>query len=140
MIVKSKRMGFTWDQEYKYAVEELKTSLKGFGELKIEPTNLEIFLLCLAFGHSTGTTRAVPPRKTDGPRFEVFGQEHWALVKSVALAESDSSSILLHEDEAFDIVEGFAAGGLMLLAQALASEANFQAWIQSELLKWADGK
>jgi hypothetical protein len=140
MTVKSKRMGFTWDQEYKYAVDELKASLKGFGELKVEPSNLEIFLLCLAFGQSTGTRRAVPPRKTDGPRFEVLGPEHWALVKSVALAESESSSILLNEDEAFDIVEEFAAGGLMLLAQALASEANFQAWILSELLKWAETK
>lgn len=133
----SKRQGFSWDQEFKPYVDILRSELKGFSSSGTEPSSAEIFMLCLALGFSSGTAREVPARKTDGPRLSFFQPEQIAVVKAVALADSDSSDILVDEEAVYDIVEKYAAGGLMLLAKAHDSNNNFRDWLRTKLVEYS---
>ena len=134
---KSRRQGFSWDQEYKPTVDILRSELKGWGHRGDDPSSAELFLLCLALGFSTGTLRDVPPRKTDGPRLDYFQPEQMALIKALALSEADNAELLIDEDRVYDIVERYAAGGLMLLAQASEAQPNFKEWLRGKLLEYS---
>lgn len=134
---RSKRQGFSWDQEFKPTVEHLRVDLKGWGNRGEDPSSAELFLLCLALGFSTGTLRDVPARKTDGPRIDYFQPEQMALIKAVALSEAEAADILIDEDRVYDIVERYAAGGLMLLTQARDSQPNFKDWLRGKLLEYS---
>ena len=132
----SKRQGFSWSPDYRESVDELRAQLRGFGNKGEEPSSTELFMLCLSFGFYSGTKGPLPPRKTDGPRLDYIQPEQMAMMKAVALAEAESSELLLDEDAVFDILEEYAAGGLMLLANSL-KEANFQTWIKGKLLEFS---
>ena len=134
---KSKRQGFSWDAEFKPFVDTLKGELKGFSAGGEEPTSVEMFMLCLAIGFSSGTRRETPVRKTDGPRLSYFQADQMALIRAVALAESDSSEILVDEESIYDLAEQFAAGGLMLLANGHETNANFRDWLRSKLADYS---
>lgn len=135
-VEKSKRVAFTWDQEYKPYKDEIKLELKGLGSVNAngELTETELFLLCLVFGVRHSNRRDVPARKSDGPRLEYVNDRQLALIKSVALSESENSDVLLKEDELFDIAESLAAGGLELLAQARTTQRDFKQWIQIQCI------
>lgn len=130
---KTKRTGFTWDQDYKNRIPDIEREIAGWGERETSITNADLFLLCVAVGFATGTQRPVPPRKTDSARMDAVGLETLALLKVVAMANSDSTEDLLDEDLLFDRVESYAAGGLMLLADAVDKNKNFKDWLRGKL-------
>lgn len=135
---KTKRVGFSWDQDFKHVVYEIKRDLIGYGsDNGGEPSSTELFLLFMSFGFRENYKRPKPASKSDGPRLEYIKDDQKALIKSIALAEADDSDLLLDEDALYDIAEEYAAGGLALLASA-REKPNFQAWLKSELLGMAD--
>lgn len=131
---KTKRTGFTWDQEYKSHIPDIEREIIGWGERENTITNADLFILCVAVGFSTGTERPVPPRKTDSARLDAVGFESLAMLKVVAMAKSDNTEDLMDEDLLFDRIESYAAGGLMLLADAVAKNKNFKDWLRGKLV------
>jgi hypothetical protein len=131
---KTKRTGFTWDQEYKSHIPDIEREISGWGERENTITNADLFMLCVAVGFATGTERPVPPRRTDSARLDAVGLESLAMLKVVAMAKSDNTEDLMDEDLLFDRIESYAAGGLMLLADAVAKNKNFKDWLRGKLL------
>lgn len=134
IIHNSKRKGFSWDPEFKTAVQDLKIFLKTKEEGG-DPTNLEIFMLCMAVGFDGGLKRDVPPRKTDSARLEVLTEREFAIMRALALHELKDSSKLLDDDVTFDIAEQYAAAGLMLLSQEMSATKDFRGSLTARLYK-----
>lgn len=133
----TKRVGFSWDQDFKHVVNEIRRDLVGYGsDNGGEPSSTELFLLFMAIGYREGVKRPKPASKSDGPRLEFIKPDQKSLIKAIALAESEDSEILLDEDALYDIAEQFAAGGLAILAK-MREKPNFPAWLKGELLKMA---
>jgi hypothetical protein len=95
--------------------------------------NKEVFMLCLAIGFEAGLKRPVPPRRTDAVRLSYLKDEDLALFRSIALSDSQNPDVLLNEDSVYDIVEQYAAGGLMILAEKIQKDANFADWLTQKL-------
>ena len=131
---KTKRTGFTWDQEHKSRIPDIEREIMGWGERENTITNAELFTLCVAVGFATGTERPVPPRRTDSARLDAVGLEALAMLKVVAMAHSDNTEDLMDEDLLYDRIESYAAGGLMLLGDAVAKNKNFKDWLRSQLV------
>jgi hypothetical protein len=108
---KSKRLALSWDQEYKPNLENLKYWLDKNSE-KNKVNNLDIFMLCLGIGLESKEKREVPPRKSDAVRLEYLKESTFAILKAVALMDSQEPMVLLDEDKIFDIAEQYAASGL----------------------------
>ncbi len=131
---KTKRVAFSWDQEFKPVIPEIEREILGWGERDNSVTNAELFLLCVAMGFATDTTRPVPPRKSDSVRLEALSLDSISMLKLVAMSNSENPEDLVDEDLLYDHIEGLAAGGLMLLADALQKEKNFKSWLLGKLL------
>ncbi len=131
---KSKRVAFSWDQEYKPALTDIESEIMGWGEKDNTVSNGELFFLCVAMGFATGTTRPVPARKSDSVRFEAISLESISMLKVVAISNSENPEELIDEDLLFDRIEEYAAGGLMLLADAVQKEKNFKGWLLNKLV------
>jgi hypothetical protein len=127
-LIKTKRTALSWDQEFKPVVKDLEEYLKRMtGENSV--TNTELFMLCLAVGFDMNKTRPVPPRKSDAVRISYLKEPHLAIMKSVALTHSQNHMILMNEDEIYDVVEQYAAGGLEILAVEMKNQINFPAYL-----------
>ena len=131
---KTKRVAFSWDEKYKPELPNIEREILGWGERDNTITNGELFLLCVAVGFSSDTTRPVPARKSDSVRLEALSLDEKAMLKIVAISNSDSADDLLDEDLLFDRIEEYAAGGLMLLVEAIQKEKNFKNWLRIKLL------
>lgn len=132
-LLNTKRTAFTWDQDYKGAVSDIKDFLKTkkYGT----PGNPEIFMLCLAVGFESGMKRDVPPRKSDSMRMESLKPDQLAVMRSIALHESKDSEILTRDDAVFDVVEQYAAAGLMLLAKEVQNGSTFRTKLVKDIYK-----
>lgn len=131
--VSSKRTAFTWDPEYKDAVDDIKDLLKPKDAPR--PGNPEIFMLCLSFGYHSRLLRPTPPRKSDSMRMNNLKEEQLTIMRMIALEEHGESDILLDDDKVFDIAEGYAAGGLMLLSKMIKDGGDFRAKLITTLAK-----
>jgi hypothetical protein len=131
---KTKRVAFTWDSVYKPEIPNIEREIQGWGEGVNAIKNGELFLLCVAIGFSTDTKRPVPARKSDSVRMDALSVESLSMLKMVAISNSESPEDLLDEDMLYDRVEEYAAGGLMLLADAVQKEKNFSDWLRNKLL------
>jgi hypothetical protein len=131
---KTKRVAFSWDQTYKSELPNIEREILGWGERDNTISNGELFFLCVALGFSSDTTRPVPPRKSDSVRLEALSLDERAMLKVVAMSNSDLADDLLDEDLLYDRIEEYAAGGLMILAEAIQKEKNFKKWLSIQLL------
>jgi hypothetical protein len=136
-IKKTHRVAFTWDKDYaRPTVDDLKDSLKKITKRTV--SSKEIFMLCLGIGFDNQCMRDVPPRKSDAIRFgDGITEADFALYNSIALSFSKDYLILLDEDAVYDVVERYAAGGLMILSKELNSQPNFNDWLIQLLYKRA---
>lgn len=130
---KSKRSALAWHPDYRDKIDEIRNVLSGFGANPGTPTSTELFLLFLSFGYSSGVRKELVGRINDGPRLEYINEMQMALIKAVGLAESDLAEVLLDEDATFTVAEEFAAGGQMLIYQAMKSERGFPDWVRTKL-------
>lgn len=127
-LIKTKRTALSWDQEFKPVVKDLEEYLKRMtGENSV--TNTELFMLCLAVGFEMNKTRPVPPKKSDAVRISYLKEPHLAVMRSVALTHSQNHMILMNEDQIYDVVEQYAAGGLEILAVEMKNQVNFPAYL-----------
>jgi hypothetical protein len=133
---KSKRLALSWDQEYKPNLENLKYWLDKNSE-KNKVNNLDRFMLCLGIGLESKEKREVPPRKSDAVRLEYLKESTFAILKAVALMDSQEPMILLDEDKIFDIAEQYAASGLKILTLEMNSQNDFPSWLRQKLYKHA---
>jgi hypothetical protein len=134
-IKKTKRKALSWDKEYKDpGVSDLRLHLENLTKTK-SVGNIEIFRLCLSIGYQSGLKRPTPPRATDAVRIEDLKETDSALFMMVALDDSKDSSILLDEDRIYDIVEQYAAQGLMILCQEMKNQPSFTDWLKETLFK-----
>lgn len=132
VIKKTKRQAFTWDPEFKPSVKDLEYHLlKKSGKSSI--SNLNLFMLCLGIGFEAKIKRDVPPRKTDSARLENIPEQHMAIFKAIAISDSGGYLILQDEDAVYDIIEQYAAGGLMILANEMKNQGDFSGWLSSKL-------
>jgi hypothetical protein len=136
-IKKTKRVAFTWDKDYaRPTVDDLKDALKKITKRTV--SSKEIFMLCLGIGFDNQCMREVPPRKSDAIRFgDGITEADFALYNSIALSFAKDYLILLDEDAVYDVVERYAAGGLMILSKELNSQPNFNDWLIQLLYKRA---
>jgi hypothetical protein len=123
-IQKTKRRGFTWDAEFKDYVAKIRDSLKEHGS--VEMGNKELFFLCVAVGLKERLKRPVPARKTDSARLEDLRDEDFALLKAMVISEVQDFQILLEEDNIYNVVEEYGAGGLAFLAAEYDRSADFR--------------
>lgn len=135
-MIKTKRSALAWHPEYRDKIDEIRNSLVGFGANPGTPTSTELFLLFLSFGYNSGVRIELVGRINDGPRLEYINETQMALIKAVGLAESESADVLLEEDQVFTVVEEIAAGGQMLIYQAMKSERGFQDWLRTKLAEF----
>lgn len=127
-LIKTKRTALSWDQEFKPVVKDLQEYLERMTGAN-SVTNTELFMLCLAVGFEMNKTRPVPPKKSDAVRISYLKEPHLAIMKSVALTHSQDHMILMNEDQIYDVVEQYAAGGLEILAVEMKNQVNFQAYL-----------
>ncbi len=137
-VKRTKRTALTWDQEYKTPhVDDLRDQLRKITKRSV--TNKQMFMLCLGIGFDQNCTRKVPPRTSDAVRLgDGVTEADYSLFNSIALAHSKDYKILLDEDAVYDIVEQYAAGGLMIISKELNSQPNFPAWLRTMLYKKAE--
>jgi hypothetical protein len=137
-IKKTKRVAFTWDKDYaKPTVDDLKDQLKKITKRTI--SSKEIFMLCLGIGYDQQCMRDVPPRKSDAIRFgDGITESDFALYNAIALSVTKNYLTLLDEDAVYDIVEKFAAGGLMILSKEMNQQPDFNYWLKNLLYKRAE--
>jgi hypothetical protein len=135
---KTKRTAFTWDQEYKAEIPNIRREILGWGDKDNTITNGELFFLCVAMGFSNDTRRPVPARTSDSVRLEDLSADSESMLKIVAISDSETPEDLIDEDLLFDRIESFAAGGLMLLADAVQKEKNFKDWLLNQLLTFGN--
>lgn len=137
-IKKTKRVAFTWDKEYaKPTVDDLKDSIKKITKRTV--SSKEIFMLCLGIGFDNQCMRDVPPRRSDAIRFgDGITEADFALYNSIALSYAKNYLVLLDEDAVYDIVERYAAGGLMILSKEMNNQPDFNLWLRNLLYKRAE--
>jgi hypothetical protein len=127
-LIKTKRTALSWDQEFKPVVKDLQEYLERMTGAN-SVTNTELFMLCLAVGFEMNKTRPVPPKKSDAVRISYLKEPHLAIMKSVALTHSQDHMILMNEDQIYDVVEQYAAGGLEILAVEMKNQVNFPVYL-----------
>jgi hypothetical protein len=127
-LIKTKRTALSWDQEFKPVVKDLQEYLERMTGAN-SVTNTELFMLCLAVGFEMNKTRPVPPKKSDAVRISYLKEPHLAIMRSVALTHSQDHMILMNEDQIYDVVEQYAAGGLEILAVEMKNQVNFPAYL-----------
>ena len=132
-VEKTKRTSLTWNPELKDSVNDLKDAVQRLTNKP--PTNLEIFMLCLGVGFSNGKKNAVPPRKSDVTNVKYIQEMDLANIRAIALDESKDPTILLREDDVYDIAEQYASGGLEILASEMGKQPDFQSWLTSRFWK-----
>ena len=120
------RTGFTWDREFEVRLKDLEDQLIRLVGSKNAIGNKEVFMLCLAVGYHFQKTRPRPPRATDAVRMSAVTPQEFAVMKTIALAQTKDYTILLDEDRVYDIIEEYAAGGLELLVTQMDSGIDFQ--------------
>jgi hypothetical protein len=137
-IKKTHRVAFTWDKEYaKPTVDDLKDSIKKITKRAV--SSKEIFMLCLGIGFDNQCMRDVPPRRSDAIRFgDGITEADFALYNSIALSYAKNYLVLLDEDAVYDIVERYAAGGLMILSKEMNNQPDFNLWLRNLLYKRAE--
>jgi hypothetical protein len=127
-LIKTKRTALSWDQEFKPVVKDLQEYLERMTGAN-SVTNTELFMLCLAVGFEMNKTRPVPPKKSDAVRISYLKEPHLAIMRSVALSHSQDHMILMNEDQIYDVVEQYAAGGLEILAVEMKNQVNFPVYL-----------
>jgi hypothetical protein len=131
-FIKSKRTALSWDPEFKPVVKDLEDYLERMTGAN-SVSNADLFMLCLAVGFEMNKVREVPPKRSDAVRISYLKEPHLAIMKSVALSQTQDHMILMNEDKVYDIVEQFAAGGLEILAIQMKTQVNFETYL-SKLL------
>ena len=132
-VEKTRRTSLTWNPEYKEFVNDLKDVVQRLTSK--QPTNLEIFMLCLGVGYSSGKKNDVPPRKSDVSNVKYIQEMDLANIRAIALDESKDPTILLREDDVFDIAEQYASAGLEIMAREMGNQPDFQSWLTSKFWK-----
>jgi hypothetical protein len=97
-------------------------------------------MLCLGIGYEAKQKRPTPPRKTDAIRLESIKEQTMATWRAIALADSGDPTILMDEDRVFDIIEQYAAAGLMILSIEMKERADFAGWLSVKLYSHSDYK
>jgi hypothetical protein len=131
-FIKTKRTALSWDPDFKSTVKELEEYLERMTGAN-GVSNTDLFMLCLAVGFEMNKLRGVPPRKSDAVRISYLKEPHLAIMKSIALTQTQDHMVLLSEDKVYDIVEQFAAGGLEILSIQMKTQVNFETYL-SKLL------
>ena len=137
-IKKTKRLALSWDQEFKQpTLDDLEYHLKRNTE-KNRISNLELFMLCLGIGFEAKQKRPTPPRKTDAVRLADIKEKTLAIWQAIAVSDTGSPEVLLDEDQVFDIIEQYAAAGLMILSVEMKNQPDFAGWLSSKLYKHSE--
>lgn len=127
------RVAVSWDQEFKPRLDELFPAFADSPEGSARIHNIDMFLICLSYGFSTGLKRPIPARVSDAVRLESLKESVWAIFRSIAVADSGNSNILKSDDAVLDIVEQFAAGGLELLVKKFDDDpAQIRTWLTGD--------
>ena len=131
MSFKTPRTALSWNQDYKSTVSDLRIRLKDINGQ--DPSNLEMFMLCMSLAFDQGVKGDLPPRKSDSVRLSYLKAEHEAFIRALALHEANDSNILLDDDKVLDVAESYASAGLVILHQALNDAQNFRGFITAKL-------
>lgn len=133
-IEKTKRTSLTWNPEFKETVSDLKDILKvKTGQASF--SNLEIFMLCMAYGFEQQKKNPTPPRASDVVNVTYVKDLDLAEMRAIAMTETAGVEVLNSEDEVFNIAEQYASGGLELLAKRIQSEPDFGGWLAKNVWK-----
>lgn len=136
-IKKTKRLALSWDQDFKTNLGDLEFYLKKNTE-KNRISNLDLFMLCLGIGFEAKQKRPTPPRKTDAVRLADIKEKTLAIWQAIAVSDTSNPEVLLDEDLVFDIIEEYAAGGLMILSIEMENRPDFAGWLSSKLYKQSE--
>lgn len=112
---KTKRVGFTWNQELVERRQDLISALKGLGEEGHDLSQKELFMICVVFALKNGLRGQTPKRKSDGPRLSYFDAIELEMLKAIAMKEESSLETILDEDHLYDFIEASASAGLQYL-------------------------
>ena len=137
VIKRTKRLGLSWDEDFKPRLDDLKFYLQKNTE-KNRISNLDLFMVCLGIGFDAKQKRPTPPRKTDAVRLADIKEKTIAIWQAVAISDVGDAAVLLDEDKLYDIIEQYAAGGLMILSAEMDSQPDFAGWLSAKLYKQSE--
>ena len=91
-------------------------------------TMVDIFVYAAVFGFVEGRSRPIKPKERK-PQISVVAMtpEQKAVLLTIAIASTGNIDILFKEDEAAEIVEGYANYGIDLLEQKMLSNVKLDA-------------
>jgi len=130
-MIKSRRVALSWNPDFKDSVADIKYALRGTEEK--DQSNGELFILCLGIGFKSKFKLSIPPRKSDAVRLSYLTERDISAMRAIAISETGRADVVTNEDEVFDIVEQFAAGGLALIAKRLADGDDIKKWLVAEI-------
>ncbi|NTU70972.1 MAG: hypothetical protein HGB10_04010 [Coriobacteriia bacterium] len=111
---------------------------KQLGESLGGLTNLEVFLIAMAWGFRNGIRAEKVVKSNTGPRLEYFKDSDMAIVAAVQLATTDDPDSLLDLDARYDMAEQFAEGGIRLLKSEMEKQGDFARMFSAEIKTVAD--
>jgi hypothetical protein len=136
VMATTSRVAVSWDQEFKPRLDELFPAFADSPEGSARIHNIDMFLICLSYGFSTGMKRPIPPRVSDAVRLESLKDSVWAVFRSIAVADTGSANVLKSDDAVLDVVEQFAAGGLELLVKKFDEDSTqIRSWLTGDYFK-----
>jgi len=130
-VIKTKRVALSWNQEFKDSVADIRYALRGADEK--EQSNGELFMLCLGIGFKWKFKVATPPRKSDAVRLSYLKEKDISVMRAIAISETGRADVVTNEDDVYDIVEQYAAGGLALIAKRLSDGDDIKQWLVAEI-------
>jgi len=136
-VKRTKRLGLSWDEDFKPRLEDLKFFLQKNTE-KNRISNLDLFMICLGIGFDSKQKRPTPPRRTDAVRLADIKEKTLAIWQAIAISDSGDAAVLLDEDKLYDIIEQYAAGGLMILSSEMDNQPDFAGWLSAKLYKQSE--
>jgi dnd system-associated protein 4 len=117
---------------------ELREDVKDKAQLSLErspfPTLKDIFMLSAAFGFKKRGRKKLPTGKKTTIRLEVFTESDIALLKSLAISETEDIKVLGNMSEILTIAEEYAHSGIFELKDLLIDQGGKPLWNLVEIL------
>jgi len=111
---------------------ELREDTKGKTNPNIEqspfPTLKDIFMFAACIGFQKGARKKLPSGKKTTIRLEIFTENDIALLKSIAIAETNDIKVLSNLGDVLTIAEEYAHAGIQFLKDQLLEQSGKPLW------------
>ncbi len=115
-------------QTYKLLTESTSIEESPFGTYK------DVFMFAASMGYAGGVRKKLPSGKKHTIRREVFSENDFLVLKTIAIAETGDVQVLLRLDEILTIAEEYAHAGIHALKARLLDQHGRPLWNLVEMV------